>query len=134
MNSTEIDKVKLFEHFIDRYCTSIYSTIARLTGLTDKEELETLSVNVLIDLWNNNDELFKEIPPTAFIYKILLQHVFAWLKQQGKEANILLLRNTLLIDPAYYAPLLKPEKKSSAITRLLRKALSSISGTRRPPR
>jgi DNA-directed RNA polymerase specialized sigma24 family protein len=136
MNGTERnkDKVDLFEHFIDRYCPSIYSTIARLTGLSDKEELETLSVNVLVDLWNNSEELFKEIPPTAFIYKTLLRHVFTWLKQQGKEAQILLLRNTLLIDPAYYAHLLKPEKKSSPITRLLRKALSSIPGTRRSHR
>lgn len=121
MNGTEKDKISLFEHFIDSYCSSISSTIARLTGLSDKNELETISVNVLIDLWKKNDELFNEIPPTAFIYKVLLQHVFSYLKQQDDEAHIRQLQNTLLIDPVHYAHLLQPEKKSFGISRLLLK-------------
>jgi DNA-directed RNA polymerase specialized sigma24 family protein len=134
MKGAKIDKEKviLFEQFIDRYCPSIYSAIARLSGLSDKEELEALSVDVLVDLWNNSEDLFKEIPPTAFIYKILLQHVFAWLRQRGNEAQIQMLQNTLLIDPAHYAPLLESGKTTSTITRLLRKALSTIRGTRHP--
>ena len=121
MSDTETDKLVVFEHFIDLYSPSISSTIARLTGVADKNEVETISVNVLIDLWKNRDGLFTEIPPTAFIYKILLQHVFAWLKQQGKEEHILLLQNTLPIDPAHYAHILAPEKKSFNITSLVRK-------------
>jgi hypothetical protein len=118
---TETDNLIIFEQFIDHYSTSISLTIARLTGLTDKKELETVSVNVLIDLWKNRDRLFNEIPPTAFIYKTLLHHVFTWLKQQGKEDHILLLQNTLPIDPAHYIDALTPEKKTSNISRLVRK-------------
>jgi DNA-directed RNA polymerase specialized sigma24 family protein len=118
---TETDKLMIFEQFIDRYSPSISSTIARLTGLTDKMELETISVNVLIDLWKNRDRLFNEIPPTAFIYKIVLQHVFTWLKQQNKEDHILLLQNTLPIDPAHYAHTLTSEKKTFNISHLVQK-------------
>ncbi len=118
---TENETLIVFEQFIDRYSTSISLTIARLTGLTDKKELETISVNVLIDLWKNRDRLFNEVPPTAFIYKTLLQHVFTWLKQQGKEDHILLLQNTLPIDPAHYIHALLPEKKNSSLSRLFQK-------------
>ena len=121
MKDTETDKLTLFEQFIDRYCPSISSTISRLTGMTDKKELETLSVNVLVDLWKNSNDLFNEIRPAAFIYKILLQHVFTWLRQQGKEEHILLLQNTLLIDPAHYAHTTLPEKKNFSIAYLMRK-------------
>lgn len=121
MTETEKDKIKLFEHFIDSYCPSISSTIARLTGLSDKKELETISVNVLVDLWKNSNQLFNEIPPTAFIYKILLQHVFGYLKQQGNEGQIRQLQNTLLIDPVHYAHLLQSDKQSFKISRLLLK-------------
>jgi hypothetical protein len=121
MHGTEKDKIHLFEHFIDSYCPSISSTIARLTGLSDKKELENISVNVLVDLWKNNDALFNEIPPTAFIYKILLQHVFTYLKQQHDEVHIRQLQDTLLIDPVHYAHFLQPEKRSFRISRLLLK-------------
>jgi hypothetical protein len=42
-------------------------------------------------------------------YKILLQHVFTFLKAQGDKDRILLLRKILLIDPSYYMDILEPK-------------------------
>jgi DNA-directed RNA polymerase specialized sigma24 family protein len=120
MNVTQPDKVVLFEQFIDLYYPSIFSAITRLTGLQDEQELEALTVKVFIDLWDNSDKLFNEARPPAFIYKIVLQHVFTHLKKQGSEEHIRLLKSALPIDPVYYLHIFAPEKKSFTIT-LLRK-------------
>jgi DNA-directed RNA polymerase specialized sigma24 family protein len=120
MTATQVDKVVLFEQFIDLYYPSIFSAITRLTGLQDEKELEALTVRVFVDLWENSDQLLREARPPAFIYKILLQHVFSHLKKQGSEEHILLLRNALPIDPVYYLHIFEPEKKPFTIT-LLRK-------------
>ncbi len=110
----------LFEQFIDLYYPSIFSAITRLTGLSDEKELEALTVAVFLDLWQNSTELFSEVRPPAFIYKILLRHVFSYLKKQGSEEHIQQLQNTLLIDPAYYVHIFEPEKKSFTLTLLQR--------------
>jgi len=108
MNVTETSNDNLFESFIDRYSPSIFSALSKLTGLNDEKQLEIMTIKVFVEIWNNSEELFKEVPPTAFIYKILLQHVFSYLKEQGREDQILLLRNTLLIDPSYYKHIIEP--------------------------
>lgn len=95
-----------FEEFIDRYSPSVFTALSKLTGITDEKELEKMTIAVFVDIWGNSDELFKEVPPTAFIYKIVLQHVFSYLKDNGRDDKILLLRNTLLIDPAHYMPII----------------------------
>jgi DNA-directed RNA polymerase specialized sigma24 family protein len=120
MNVTQPDKVILFEQFIDLYYPSIFSAITRLTGLREEKELESLTVDVFMDLWDNSETLFNEVRPPAFIYKILLRHVFTYLKKQGSEEHLLLLRNILPIDPVHYIHIFEPEKKSFTIT-LLRK-------------
>jgi len=108
MKDAKKDMTDLFEHFLDHYCSSIFLAAATLTGLSDKKELGVLTMDILIDLWEKKDELFNEARPPAFIYKILLHHVFSYLKAQGNEDRISLLRNTLLIDPVYYAHILEP--------------------------
>jgi hypothetical protein len=118
MTVTRVDKVALFEQFIDLYYPSIFSAITRLTGLQDEKELETLTVKVFVDLWENSEQLFNEARPPALIYKILLQHVFVYLKKQGSEEHILLLKNALPIDPVFYLHIFAPEKKSFTITLL----------------
>jgi DNA-directed RNA polymerase specialized sigma24 family protein len=120
MNVTQSEKVVLFEQFIDLYYPSIFSAITRLTGLQDEKELESLTVKIFVDLWENSDQLFDEVRPPAFVYKILLQQVFTYLKKQGTEEHILLLRTSLPIDPVFYAHIFAPERKSFTIT-LLRK-------------
>ena len=98
----------VFEAFIDRYSSAVFSALAKLTGVTDQNELEELTVNVFVDLWNNSEELFRNIRPVGFIYKILLQHVFSYLKQTGRQDHIEVLKKTLLIDPSHYLNILEP--------------------------
>src|ERR1700712_4643910 len=107
MDSTEIDMLSSFEQFIDQYSLSIHSTIAILTGTTNPIELEKLTIEALTHLWRNNDLLFSERRPTAFIYKVLLQHVFTYLKDHSNTGRIELLENTLLIDPIHYKYILE---------------------------
>jgi len=125
MNGVDTGKHNTFEHFVDLYCPSIYSAIAKLTGLTDKKELETLTVNVFIDLWKTNHELFTDARPPALVYKIILLHVFTYLKREGYEERILHLQNTLAIDPAHYTPLLEPESEELRVA-LLRKLINLL--------
>jgi hypothetical protein len=125
----EKDNIELFEHFIDSHCPSIFSAIARLTGLSEEKEIETITMHVLIDLWKKKLELSMETQPATLIYRILLQHVFAYLKMQGNEDRILLLRKTVLIDPIHYVhilePIVKPKNRSFGAT-VLRKLKSIL--------
>jgi len=125
MNGIEPDKLNTFEHFVDLYCPSIFAAIAKLTGLTEKKELETLTVNVFIDLWKTNHELFTDARPPALVYKIILLHVFSYLKQEGYEERILKLQSTLPIDPGHYMPILESQNEELRIS-LLRKLISML--------
>ena len=98
--------------FIWHYCDPVYTCIARLTGFSDLDVLEYITGQVILDLWNQRDVLSKEQRPGIYIFKILLQQVFIYLKQHGNEARIRLLQNILLIDLACYDHILKTEKKS----------------------
>src|SRR3954462_9007630 len=118
MNGTESDKLHTFEHFVDLYCPSIFAAIAKLTGFTDKKELETLTVNVFIDLWKTNHELFTDARPPALVYKIILLHVFSFLKKEGYEERILQLQSTLPIDPGHYMPILESQNEELRISLL----------------
>ena len=100
MNST--DRTTLFEQFIDLYYPSIFSAIRTLAGTADEKELEILTVKVFVELWQNNEELFSEARPPAYVYKVLLRQVLDYLKRKGAEEQFHHLQNTLLIDPAFY--------------------------------
>jgi DNA-directed RNA polymerase specialized sigma24 family protein len=122
MNSADLGKTNAFEHFIDLYCPAIYSAIARLTGSTDKKQIEDLTINVFMDLWKNSHELFDETRPPALVYKILLLHVFSYLKKEGYEDRITMLQNTLPVSPDLYTPILEAdneELKVALIRRLI---------------
>jgi DNA-directed RNA polymerase specialized sigma24 family protein len=102
MNDMQNDAVDLFERFIDLYFASVYSAVSRLTGLTDQQALEAITVDIFVNLWKNSDTLFSEVRPPAFIYKIMLPHIFSYLKEHESENRAQLLKGILLIDPAYY--------------------------------
>jgi len=96
-------KTYLFlKDFIDRYYPNVFMAVARLTGLTDKEELARLTEDVLAALWANRQEFASEERPGVFLYRILLQEVITYLRQRGEEERIRILRDILLIDPALY--------------------------------
>ena len=98
--------------FIWRYCDPVYICIARLTGLSDLNVLEYITGEVILDLWNQREVLSKEQRPGIYIFKILLQQVFIYLKKQGNEPRIQLLQNILLIDLDCCDHIIKTEKKS----------------------
>jgi DNA-directed RNA polymerase specialized sigma24 family protein len=125
MNSADLGRTNAFEHFIDLYCPSIFSAIARLTGSADKKKIEDLTIGVFIDLWKNSQELFDDKRPPALVYKILLLHVFTYLKREGYEDRIAVLQNTLPVSPEVYAPILDTDKEELKIN-LLRRLINLL--------
>jgi DNA-directed RNA polymerase specialized sigma24 family protein len=88
--------------FIDRYYPNVFMAAARLTGLSDKEELAKLTEDVLAALWENRREFDSEERPGVFLYRILLQEVITFLRHRGDEERIRIHRAIFLIDPALY--------------------------------
>jgi hypothetical protein len=99
MTTSKTEKFVLFEKFIDRYYPSIFAGVQKLAGPVEQFVLEKLTVEIFIDLWEHSEELFKPLRKPAFVYKILVRHVIAYLKKEGAEEQLLFLQNTLLIDP-----------------------------------
>ena len=91
--------------FIDRHYSSVFSAISRLTRLSDRQELETLTEEVLADLWLHKEAFDAESRKGIFIYKTLLYHVFAYLKRKGDQERISFLQKTLPINPDHYGKL-----------------------------
>jgi len=85
MTDMQNDAVDLFERFIDLYFASVYSAVSRLTGLKDEQAIEAITVDIFVNLWKNSDTLFSEVRPPAFIYKIMLPHIFGYLKEHESE-------------------------------------------------
>ena len=103
--------------FIWRYCDPVYICIVRLTGLSDLNVLEYITGEVILDLWNQRGVLSIEQRPGIYIFKILLQQVFIYLKKQGNEPRIRLLQSILPIDLDCYDHIIKTGKRSlKAIT------------------
>jgi DNA-directed RNA polymerase specialized sigma24 family protein len=102
MSDIQNDAVDLFEQFIDLYFASVYSAVSRLTGLTEQQAIEAITVDIFVNLWKNSDTLFSEVRPPAFIYKIMLPHIFTYLQEHESENRAQLLKGILLIDPAHY--------------------------------
>ncbi len=118
MNDKQTDAVETFERFIDLYFASVYSAVSRLTGLTEQTAVEAITVEVFVNLWKNSETLFSEVRPPAFIYKIMLPHIFNYLKQHESGARARILKGILLIDPAHYEqqPADSPDTPSSTPT------------------
>jgi DNA-directed RNA polymerase specialized sigma24 family protein len=90
------------KEFIDCWYPSVFMAAAKLTGLSDKEALATLTENVLARLWDNRRQFAAESRQGVFIYRLLLQEVISFLRQQGDEQRIRILRDIVLIDPALF--------------------------------
>lgn len=89
----------LFSEFIDFYYPSIYSAITKLTGVTDEKDLENITMDIFDELWRTRDQVLTEMRPPAFIYKILIRHVFVYLRKQGAEDRISALQSILYSLP-----------------------------------
>jgi DNA-directed RNA polymerase specialized sigma24 family protein len=99
MSEKSTDQLLLFSQFIDFYYPSIYSAITKLTGVADEKELETITMDVFDELWKTRDQTLNDLRPPAFIYKILIRHVFSFLRKQGEDDRILSLQNILYSLP-----------------------------------
>ena len=99
MNEKSTDELLLFSQFIDFYYPSIYSAITKLTGLVDEKELENITMDIFDELWKTRQQVLNELRPPAFIYKILIRHVFIYLRKQGAEDRITALQNILYSLP-----------------------------------
>ena len=97
-----VKTLSLLKEFIDRYYPNVFRASARLTGITDKEELAKLTEDVLAVLWENRREFAAEERPGVFLYRILLQEIITFLRRRGEEERIRILRDIVLIDPALY--------------------------------
>lgn len=103
--------INSFEQFADLYCPSVFSSVAGLSGITDEEELETITADVLICLWDKQHQLAAEKQQGVFIYKTVLQCVFVHLKEKGNTDRIDFLRDSLLIDPKHYLHVLNAKQQ-----------------------
>jgi hypothetical protein len=99
MSEKSTDPLLLFGEFIDFYYPSIYSALTKLTGLTDPQALEKLTMDIFDELWKTRDQVLTELRPPAFIYKTLIRHVFAYLRQQGSGDRISALQSILYSLP-----------------------------------
>jgi DNA-directed RNA polymerase specialized sigma24 family protein len=99
MSEKSTDQLLLFSEFIDFYYPSIYSAITKLTGISDAKELENITMDIFDELWKTRDQVLTELRPPAFIYKILIRHVFAYLRKQGAEDRISALQGILYSIP-----------------------------------
>jgi DNA-directed RNA polymerase specialized sigma24 family protein len=99
MSEKRTDQLLLFSEFIDFYYPSIYSAITKLTGVTDEKDLENITMDIFDELWRTRDQVLTEMRPPAFIYKILIRHVFAYLRKQGAEDRISALQSILYSLP-----------------------------------
>jgi DNA-directed RNA polymerase specialized sigma24 family protein len=99
MSEKSTDELLLFSEFIDFYYPSIYSAITKLTGVGDEKVLETITMDVFDELWKTREQVLNVLRPPAFIYKILIRHVFSYLRSQGSEDRIMALQNILYSLP-----------------------------------
>jgi len=93
------------KEFIASYYSPVYSAVSRLSGQHCQTELDTLTREILDDLWGRKAQLEAQTGKGVFIYKVVLAHVLAHLKANGQEAIISTLQKILLIAPANYAQL-----------------------------
>jgi DNA-directed RNA polymerase specialized sigma24 family protein len=91
--------------FIDRYYSSIFSAISKLTRLSPCQELETLTEEVLADIWLHRDAFDADGRKGTYLYRTILYHVFAYLKRKGDLERISFLQKTLPIHPGLYGKL-----------------------------
>jgi DNA-directed RNA polymerase specialized sigma24 family protein len=92
----------VLKDFIDRYYPTVFTAAARLTGSSDQEVLAILTENILVKLWHERKVFGDSSRPGVFLYRIVLQEVFSYLKKSGDEERLRILRDILLIDPALY--------------------------------
>jgi DNA-directed RNA polymerase specialized sigma24 family protein len=89
-------------HYILSYHPAIFNSVVRLTKCADLGEAEKLTQEVLADLGDKAEEFEAEDRKGVFIYRLVLEHVFLWLRARGEHERIRHLQQILLIHPSQY--------------------------------
>jgi hypothetical protein len=74
----------------------------KLTRCDDYREVDLLTRDILDDLGKKAQEFEAEDRKGVFIYRLVLGHVFSWLKERGEGERIKFLQDILLIHPSHY--------------------------------
>ncbi len=101
-HSYPIHSIYCLKEFIDLYYQSTYGAIVKLTRLKDKAALEMLTRLVLEDVWSQHEAFAATTAQGTFIFKVMVKHIFAFLRQRNEKERIDFLQKTLLIHPQHY--------------------------------
>ncbi|HEV2478043.1 MAG TPA: hypothetical protein VGS79_00200 [Puia sp.] len=90
------------KEFIASYYQQVFTSVERLALPGDEREVDMLTREILSDLWERKEQLDAEVRKGVFIYKVVLGHVFSYLKANGETGKIEHLQKILLIHPVHY--------------------------------
>jgi hypothetical protein len=92
------------KEFIESYYSQVFSAVTRLAGLSEQKEIDKLTTEILDDLWQRKAALDAESRKGVFIYRIVLTHVFSYLKASGQDEKLSFLQKILPIAPDLREP------------------------------
>jgi hypothetical protein len=101
------------KEFISSYYQQVFTSVERLALPGDEREVDMLTREILTDLWERREQLEAEARKGVFIYKVVLSHVFSYLKAHGETDKIEYLQKILPIHPVHYQ--LPPVKNEDPI-------------------
>ncbi len=90
------------KEFISSYYHQVFNSVEQLTQLGDAREIDILTREILSDLWERKEQLDADPRKGVYIIKVVLGHVFSYLKAHGEMAKMEHLQKILLIHPGYY--------------------------------
>lgn len=90
------------KEFIASYYQRVFTSVERLALSGDERAVDLLTREILNDLWEQKEQLDAESRKGVFIYKVVLGHVFSYLKARGETGKIKYLQRILPIHPVHY--------------------------------
>jgi hypothetical protein len=90
------------KEFIASYYQQVFTPVVRLALPGNEKEADILTREILSDLWERRKQLEAEARKGVFIYKVVLSHVFSYLRDKGETGKIEYLQRILLIHPVHY--------------------------------
>jgi len=90
------------KEFIASYYHQVFTSVERLARLGDERKVDILTREILSDLWERRKQLEADPRKGVFIYKVVLGHVFSYLKTNGETGKIEYLQKILPIHPVHY--------------------------------
>lgn len=92
---TPQSEITIFECFINDYCDQTFSAVALLAGINDVNIISNITIDIFAELWSQRARPFSPNHIGVLLYKTMLRHTLIFLRHQGNEDRIELLRNVL---------------------------------------